>query len=169
MLQRRYRLLCGRGRGRPCRRCGGMDCRFPPEGEPPLNTEGPETPRTADRQPDCSAEKGQRTSCTCMFDPKGHRSSRPRSDLLSHPQGLSGRLSRSQDSGNRGIPVAAQIRSVTDDTLWSCTEQVTIPAEGTTTAVRLHDAISAAAGNADTHCHGGGRMGHGNQRRRRSD
>ena len=129
---------------------------FAREGEPPLNTE-PETPagQLIDSQTAAVAEKDSELLYLCnMFDPK--RSTGVFQDCLGQIYFLTRKGAVPSQAtvtvtGLPGtvIPVAAQIRSVTDDTLWSCTEQVTIPAEGTTTAVfacMTPGAISAAAG-----------------------
>ena len=129
---------------------------FAREGEPPLNTE-PETPagQLIDSQTAAVAEKDSELLYLCnMFDPK--RSTGVFQDCLGQIYFLTRKGAVPSQAtvtvtGLPGtvIPVAAQIRSVTDDTLWSCTEQVTIPAEGTTTAVfacMTTGAISAAAG-----------------------
>lgn len=129
---------------------------FAREGEPPLNTE-PETPagQLIDSQTAAVAEKDSELLYLCnMFDPK--RSTGVFQDCLGQIYFLTRKGAVPSQAtvtvtGLPGtvIPVAAQIRSVTDDTLWSCTEQVTIPAEGTTTTVfacMTPGAISAAAG-----------------------
>lgn len=129
---------------------------FAREGEPPLNTE-PETPagQLIDSQTAAVAEKDSELLYLCnMFDPK--RSTGVFQDCLGQIYFLTRKGAVPSQAtvtvtGLPGtvIPVASQIRSVTDDTLWSCTEQVTIPAEGTTTAVfacMTPGAISAAAG-----------------------
>lgn len=129
---------------------------FAREGEPPLNTE-PETPagQLIDSQTAAIAEKDSELLYLCnMFDPR--KSSGVFQDCLAQIYFLTRKGAVPSQAvitvtGLPGtvIPVAAQIRSITDDTLWSCTEAVTIPAGGTITAVfacMTPGAISAAAG-----------------------
>ena len=129
---------------------------FAREGEPPLNTE-PETPagQLIDSQTAAIAEKDSELLYLCnMFDPR--KSSGVFQDCLGQIYFLTRKGAVPSQAtvtvtGLPGtvIPVAAQIRSITDDTLWSSTEAVTIPAGGTATAVfacMTPGAISAAAG-----------------------
>ncbi len=129
---------------------------FAREGEPPLNTE-PETPagQLIDSQTAAIAEKDSELLYLCnQFDPR--KSSGVFQDCLAQIYFLTRKGAVPSQAvitvtGLPGtvIPVSAQIRSVTDDTLWACTEAVTIPAEGTTSAVfacTTPGAISAAAG-----------------------
>lgn len=129
---------------------------FAREGEPPLNTE-PETPagQLIDSQTAAIAEKDSELLYLCnQFDPR--KSSGVFQDCLAQIYFLTRKGAVPSQAvitvtGLPGtvIPVSAQVRSVTDDTLWACTEAVTIPAEGTTNTVfacMTPGAISAAAG-----------------------
>lgn len=129
---------------------------FSREGDPVLNTE-PETPagQLIDSQTAAVVEKDSELLYLCnQFDPR--KSSGVFQDALGQIYFLTRKAAVPSQAvitvtGLPGtvIPVASQIRSTADDTLWACTEAVTIPAEGTTTvtfACTTTGAISAAAG-----------------------
>lgn len=129
---------------------------FSREGDPVLNTE-PETPagQLIDSQTAAVVEKDSELLYLCnQFDP------RKASGVFQDALGQIYFLTRKEAVPSQAvitvtglpgtvIPVASQIRSTADDTLWACTEAVTIPAEGETTvtfACMTPGAISAAAG-----------------------
>lgn len=129
---------------------------FSREGDPVLNT-APETPagQLIDSQTAAVVEKDSELLYLCnQFDP------RKASGVFQDALGQIYFLTRKEAVPSQAvitvtglpgtvIPVASQIRSTADDTLWACTEAVTIPAEGTTTATfacMTTGAISAAAG-----------------------
>ena len=129
---------------------------FSREGDPVLNTE-PETPagQLIDSQTAAVVEKDSELLYLCnQFDPR--KSSGVFQDALGQIYFLTRKAAVPSQAvitvtGLPGtvIPVASQIRSTADDTLWACTEAVTIPAEGETTvtfACMTTGAISAAAG-----------------------